>query len=222
MSVDVGSGHLLWNGKLTPKVSSGSRKGREAMGWMHAPVSEVYRTWLALPTEWTPEQRETFIALWADRLEDEAGDLAMDIREESLRAWQAEHGRQPDFETSVRLSATAMETAREAVVRERLYDRIPLDEDGDAIPPEPVSGVPWEKRWMDYRYRVAEVTDAINEHARQVWPDNSTMFQVMGGLLLAARLEEGRPVPRTRRDQLAQDLVRDINEFLCRMNYPPE
>ena len=33
-----------------------------------------------------------------------------------------------------------------------------LDEDGDAIPPEPVSGVPWEKRWMDYRYRVAEVT----------------------------------------------------------------
>jgi len=45
---------------------------------------------------------------------------------------------------------------------------------------------------------------------------------VMGGLLLAARLEEGRPVPRTRRDQLAQDLVRDINEFLCRMNYPPE
>ena len=192
------------------------------MGWMHAPVSEVYGTWLAMPTEWTPEQRETFIALWADRLEDEAGDLAMDIREESLRAWQAQHGRQPDFETSVRLSATAMETAREAVVRERLYDRIPLDEDGDAIPPEPVSGVPWEKRWMDYRYRVAEVTDAINEHARQVWPDNSTMFQVMGGLLLAARLEEGRPVPRTRRDQLAQDLVRDINEFLCRMNYPPE
>ncbi len=146
------------------------------MGWMHAPVSEVYRTWLALPTEWTPEQRETFIALWADRLEDEAGDLAMDIREESLRAWQAEHGRQPDFETSVRLSATAMETAREAVVRERLYDRIPLDEDGDAIPPEPVSGVPWEKRWMDYRYRVAEVTDAINEHARQVWPERRVVM----------------------------------------------
>lgn len=192
------------------------------MGWMHAPVSEVYGKWLALPTDWTAEQRETFIALWAERLEDEAGDLAMDIREESLRAWRAEHGQQPDFLTSVRISETAMQTARESVVRERLYDRIPLDEDGDAIPPEPVSGVPWNKRWMDHRYRVGESTDEIDEHARQVWPDHSTMFQVLAAELLTARLEEGRPVPKTRRDQLAHDLVPDINEMLCRMKRPPE
>lgn len=221
MSIGVGGERLLWN-RSTPKVSSGSGKGREAMGWMHAPVSEVYGTWLAVPTEWTPEQRETFIALWADRLEDEAGDLAMDIREESLLAWQAQHGRQPDFETSVRLSATAMETAREAVVRERLYDRIPLDEDGDAIPPEQVSGVPWEKRWMDHRYRVAEPTDAVADHARQLWPEHTPMFRVLGAMLLAARLEEDRPVPRNRRDQLAQDLVPEINEMLCRMKRAPE
>ncbi len=221
MSIGVGGERLLWN-RSTPKVSSGSGKGREAMGWMHAPVSEVYGTWLAMPTEWTPEQRETFIALWADRLEDEAGDLAMDIREESLRAWQAQHGRQPDFETSVRLSATAMETAREAVVRERLYDRIPLDEDGDAIPPEPVSGVPWEKRWMDHRYQVAEPTDAVADHARKLWPEHTPMFRVLGAMLLAARLEEDRPVPRNRRDQLTQDLVPEINEMLCRMKRAPE
>jgi len=221
VSIGVGGERLLWN-RSTPKVSSGSGKGREAMGWMHAPVSEVYGTWLAMPTEWTPEQRETFIALWADRLEDEAGDLAMDIREESLRAWQAQHGRQPDFETSVRLSATAMETAREAVVRERLYDRIPLDEDGDAIPPEPVSGVPWEKRWMDHRYQVAEPTDAVADHARKLWPEHTPMFRVLGAMLLAARLEEDRPVPRNRRDQLTQDLVPEINEMLCRMKRAPE
>lgn len=222
MSISVGGERLLWNGKL-PTTCTGTRnKGNAMPGWMHAPVAGVYGKWLALPTEWTPEQRETFIALWAERLEEEAGDLAMDIREESLRAWQEQHGQYPDFFTSVRIGETAMETARESVVRERLYDRIPLDEDGDAILPEPVSGVPWEKRWMDHRYRVGESTDAVAEHARQVWPGHSSMFHVLAAELLTARLEEGRPVPRTRRDQLAHDLVAEINEMLCRMKRPPE
>lgn len=222
MSISVGGEHLLWNGRLTPKIGSGSRKkGDATMGWMHAPVSEVYGKWLALPTDWTAEQRETFIALWAERLEGEAGDLAMDIREESLRAWRAEHGQQPDLRracASVRLRCRPRGNRWSA---NAFYDRIPLDEDGDAIPPEPVSGVPWNKRWMDHRYRVGESTDEIDEHARQVWPDHSTMFQVLAAELLTARLEEGRPVPKTRRDQLAHDLVPDINEMLCRMKRPP-
>jgi hypothetical protein len=143
----------------------------------------------------------------------------MDIREESLRAWQAQHGRQPDFETSVRLSATAMETARE-VVRERLYDRIPLDEDGDAIPPEPVSGVPWEKRWMDHRYRSPSPLTPSPTTPASCGPSTPHDVPGDGGMLLAARLEERPPGAQDRRDQLAQDLVRDINEFLCRMNTP--
>ena len=191
-------------------------------GWMHSAVSEVYGKWLAIPTDWTAEQRETFISLWAERLEIEAGDLAMDIRDTSVQAWYDNHGQPPDFTTTKRIYETALENAREAVVRERLYDRIPLDEDGDAIPPEPVSGVPWDKRWMDHRYRVAEATDAIDEHVRLVWPDHSTMFQGRAADLRTARLEENRPVPRNRRDQLAQDLVPEINEMLCRMKRAPE
>jgi hypothetical protein len=222
MSVDVGGERVLWNAKSAPACTGTRKQGNAMPGWMHAPVSEVYSKWLALPTEWTAEQRETFIALWVDRLEDEAADLSIDIREESLRAWRADHGRQPDFFTSVRITETAMQTAREAVVRERLYDRIPLDENGDAIPPEPVSGVPWDKRWMDPRYRVREPSEAIEERAREVWPEHSSMFRVVAARLLTARAEEGRPVPRTRRDQLAHDLVPEINEMLCRMKRPPE
>lgn len=191
-------------------------------GWMHTAVSEVYGRWLPIPTDWTAEQRETFIALWAERLETEAGDMAMDIKDTSVQAWRNEHGQHPDFSTTVRICETALETAREAVVRERLYDTIPLTEDGDPIPAEPVSGVPWDKRWMDHRYRVGEPTDAIYDRVRQVWPDHSPMFRVLAADLLVARLEEGRPVPRNRRDQLAHDLVPDINEALCRMKRPPE
>lgn len=191
-------------------------------GWMHTAVAEVYGQWLAMPTEWTDDQRETFIRIWAERLEYEAGNLAMDIKDTAVRAWREQHGHQPDFLTNVRINETSLQNAREAVVRERLYDRIPLTEDGEPIPPEPVCGVPWEKRWMDHRYQVGEPTDTIEERASQVWPDHSPMFHVQAAKLLVARLEENRPVPRSRRDQLAHDLVPEINEMLCRMKYPPE
>ena len=222
MSVRVGGARVLWNTKSTPPCTGTRKQGKAMPGWMHAPVSEVYTKWLALPAEWTAEQRDTFIALWVDRLEDEAADLSMSIRDESIRAWRADHGQHPDYFTTVRIGETAMQTAREAVVREHLYDRIPLDENGDAIPPEPVSGVPWHKRWMDHRYQVRKPSEAIRERVREVWPEHSSMFQVLAADLLTARLEEGRAVPRTRRDQLAHDLVPEINEMLCRMKRPPE
>ncbi len=189
---------------------------------MHGPVDEVYTTWLAIPTEWTAEQRAMFIGIWADRLNYEAGNLVIDIQETAVRAWMDRHGRYPDFAAKVRICETSLQNAREAVLRERLYGRIPLTADGDPIPPEPVSGVPFEKRWMDHRYRVGEPTHAIEERARQVWPDHSIMFHVLAADLLVARLEDGRSVPRTRRDQLAHDLIPDINEMLCRMKRLPE
>lgn len=223
MSVRIDGEHLLWNPRSAPTVRNGMRKPNTAMStWMHAPVTEVYTTWLAMPAEWTAEQRAMFINIVADRLNYEAGNLATDLKDTAVRAWREQHGQHPDFTTSVQLWETSLQNAREAVVRERLYDRIPLNEDGEAIPPEPVSGVPWAKRWMDHRYRVGEPTDAIDELASEVWPDHSAMFQVLAAKLLVARLEEGRPVPRTRRDQLAHDLVPEINEMLCRMKRAPE
>ncbi len=75
---------------------------------------------------------------------------------------------------------------------------------------------------MDHRYQVAEPTDAVADHARKLWPEHTPMFRVLGAMLLAARLEEDRPVPRNRRDQLTQDLVPEINEMLCRMKRAPE
>ncbi len=222
MSVRVDTERVLWSGKLTRTTRTATRKPRSMMSWMSRPVEDVYGQWLAIPTEWTPAQRKTFLGAWTEYLDGKASEMAMDLGEAAVAQWRDQHGRHPDFLTAVRLRETAMENAREAVVRQELYDRIPLTEDGDPVPPEPVSGVPWEKRWMDPRYRIGEVEEAVADHVRLVWPDHSPMFRALAAWLLTARLEDHRPVPRTRRDQLAHDLVPEVNEMLGRMNRPPE
>ena len=190
--------------------------------WIRQAVEEVYRQWLAMPQEWTPAQREKFIDLCTEHMDRKAAEMAMDLRDDSVRQWRDDHGQHPDFLTTVRLYETAVENAREAVVRQELYDTIPLTQDGDPIPAEPVTGVPWEKRWMDHRYQIAESTDEMDDHVRLVWPDHSSMFRVLAAMLLTARHQEDRPLPRTRRDQLAHDLVPEINEMMIRMRRPPE
>lgn len=223
MSIRVDTERLLWSGKLTRTTGTTTKNPRSLVSeWIREAVEEVYRQWLPIPTEWTPPQREKFIDLWTEHLDRQAAEMAMEIRDGSVRSWMDENGQHPDFQTTIRLYETALENAREALVRQELYDKIPVTQDGDPVVPEPVTGVPWEKRWMDHRYRIAEATDAMEEHVHRVWPDHSSMFQVLAAMLLTARREEDRPVPRTRRDQLAHDLVPEINEMLRRIKRPPE
>ncbi len=189
---------------------------------MRQAVNDVYRHQLGLPAEWTPQQRELFIDLVTDRLDGQAAALAMQLGENAIRRWRDIHGGQyPDHATTVGLHATAMQNAREAIVREELYALIPQrSEDQQPHPPGPpvVQGVPWENRWRDLRYRTPP-SEAIEELAHHVWAERTPMFRVAAAYLLAARAEEGRRVPRGPRHPLARRLALLIEEELHAYGY---
>jgi hypothetical protein len=192
---------------------------------MRQAVSEVYRKHLGLPIEWSPEQQELFVDLMTRRLDEKAADLADELTTAAIGRWTHEHGQHPDYLTTVRLHETAQENAREAIVRQELYDKIPAadDESNDQTPPQPVTGAPWEERWRDLRYR-AEPSEAIENLADTVWsPERYTaMFRVVAGYLLATRHEEGLEIPTSPRHALAVKLVPQINEDLIAMGHPAE
>lgn len=193
--------------------------------WMRPAVSDVYHRQLGLPTEWTPQQCDQFIDLVTARLDNQASELAMQLGEDAISRWRAIHaGQSPDFSTTVGLRETALQNAREAVVRQELYALIPQppeDQEHQTPLPQPplVQGVPWEKRWQHLNYQTPP-SEAIEELASHVWPDRSPMFQVEAGYLLAARAEESRPVPSSPRHRLAYQLAPLIEEALAAAGYP--
>ena len=214
----------LWTG-TRPRICSTARKPRKTVSdWMRQAVEEVYRRHLGLPVEWTPEQQERFLDMVTDRLDQKAFDLAGELASAAISHWTVEHSQHPDYLTTVRLNETAQENAREAIARQELYDQIPVPGEGTQhLPPPPITGVPWEGRWRDLRYR-AEPTEAIEELVDQVWPSErwTAMFRVVAGYLLATRHEEGLEIPTSPRHFLAERLVPQINEDLAALGYPAE
>ncbi len=191
--------------------------------WMRQAVNDVYHRQLGLPQEWTPEQGELFLNLVTNRLDDQAAELAMQLGEEAVNRWRQIHaGQFPDHATTVGLHETALQNAREAIVRQEIYALIPQrPEDQQPQPPDPLSvqAVPWENRWRDLRYRTPP-SEEIEELASHVWAGRSPMFQVAAAYLLAARAEEGRPVPRGPRHRLAHQLAPLIEEELRADGHP--
>lgn len=215
---------MLWSGTRRPRVCSALRRPRIAVTeWMRQAVDEVYRQWLGLPTEWTPQQRERFIDQLTSRLDQQAAEMAVDLQAGEVARWTREHqGQHPDHSTSVALYRTSEENAREAVVRSELYDKIPRgDEDSEYQSPPPISGVPWDKRWADPRFQV-EPSEQVQELANRVWPDRSPMFQMMAAHLLAVRLQDGMELPTSHRHVLAVKLVTEVNEELAKIGRPAE
>lgn len=215
---------VLWTKtrRRTTICSAARRPKKTVSEWMRQAVTDVYRRQLGLPVEWTPEQQELFLDLVTARLDEKAFDLAMDLRSAAIQRWTAEHGQHPDYLTTVKLHQTAEENAREAIVRQELYDKI-TDDETKHQPPAQVTGVPWRERWMHLRYRT-EPNEAIEELVRQVWPEDryTAMFRVTASYLLAARLEDGLELPTSRRHILAVELVPQVNKELDNLGYPPE
>lgn len=195
---------------------------------MRQAVDDVYPQWLPLPAEWSPEQTERFLDQTTQRLDRMAGAMADELAATAITDWTSQHGQHPDYLTTVRLRATAMQTARETVVRQELYDQIPpTDETSDVDPPlaqqTPASEVPWNQRWNNARYR-SEPGEELEDLAQRVWPDHqfSTMFQIKAAYLLIARIEDGLPVPDGPQHPLASDLAPMVYDDLRDDGYPVE
>lgn len=109
--------------------------------------------------DWTPQQKRRHLNDLTARLDRMAAQMADDLAASAIQQWTQRHGAHPDYLTTVRLRETALQNARETVVRQELYDQIeePPEQTVAFNPPlpqpVPASQVPWNLRWNDARYR---------------------------------------------------------------------
>lgn len=227
-----GIGRTLWPARAATNsqiCSASRRQTTPVTEWMGQAVNEVYGQWLDLPRDWTPQQRQRFLSEETGRLDRLAAQMADELAASSIQEWTQRHGLHPDYQTTVRLRQTALQNAREAIVRQELYDLIPepleqtVDFDPPLHQPLPPSQVPWNQRWNDARYRSepGERTEALTE---MVWPapQFSVMFRIKAAYLLSARLEDQLPVPDGPQHPLASDLAPLVYEDLRLDGYPVE
>lgn len=227
-----GIGRTLWRAGPTTssRICSASRRlTTPVTEWMHQAVSDVYRHWLDLPPDWTPEQRDRHLNEVTARLDRMAAQMADDLAVSAIQEWATHHGQHPDYLTTVRLRQTALQNARETIVRQELYDQIEepteatVDFDPPLQQPIPASQVPWYQRWNDARYR-SEPGERIEALAEMVWPapQFSVMFRIKAAYLLIARIEDQLPVPDSPQHRLAAELAPLVFEDLRVDGYPVE
>jgi hypothetical protein len=98
--------------------------------WMRQAVDDASRQ-LPLPEDWTQKQKEQYLDELTNGLDRMAAELADTLAATAITEWSTRHGQHPDYLTMVRLRQTALQNARETIVRQELYDLILQDEGGD-------------------------------------------------------------------------------------------
>lgn len=222
MTSGIAQGRLLWTRSNRICSASTYRRLKPVSEWMREAVTIAYRQ-LGLPTCWTSEQVETFLNLVTARLDDKAAALSLDLGEDAISRWRMAHpGQDPDHHTVIGLHETALQNAREAVVRQELYAMIPTPAEDHPVPAGPPNvEVRWEDRWRDKRFRT-KPTEAVFDWVYAVWPERSTMFRVKAAYLVATTAEEGLPVPSSPRHHLVPQFTRRVEEELHADGYPIE
>ena len=227
-----GIGRTLWRaGTSSNRICSASRRPTTPVTqWMRQAVDDVYRQWLSLPDDWTPAQQHRYLQNMTSRLDRMAAELADTLAAAAITEWTTRHGQHPDFLTTVGLRETALQNARETIVRQELYDLIPQDDSDETVDfdpplrqPIPASQVPWDQRWKDARYR-SDPGEQIEALAEMVWPAPtfSVMFRIKAAYLLIARIEDQLPVPDGPQHPLAAELAPMVYEDLRADGYPVE
>ncbi|WP_239655433.1 hypothetical protein [Mycobacterium riyadhense] len=195
--------------------------------WMRQAVDDVYRQ-LPLPEDWSPEHKERYLQTLTSGLDRIAAELADTLAAAAITEWSTRHGQHPDYLTTVRLRETALQNARETIVRQELYDLIPQDDSEQTVEfdpplqrPVPASQVPWDQRWKDARYR-SDPGERIEALAEMVWPAPafSVMFRIKAAYLLIARGEDQLPIPDGPQHSLAAQLASMVYEDLRADGYP--
>lgn len=190
-------------------------------------VAQAYAQSLQLPEEWSPAQREAFLDEEASRISYQVAELAAELSAQAVGEWTTTHGQHPDYQTKVGLLNTARSQAMEIVLANELYEQSPTEEDqpstlwGEDQPMPDRSQVPWDQRWTQPQYR-SEPSRNLEELIARLWPDPhfSAVFRIKAGYLLAARAEEGLPLPAGPQDPLSAQLVQMVHADLRRDGLP--
>lgn len=175
-------------------------------------VEDAYTRFLQLPDEWTPAQRQRFLDEQAAHISYLVAELGAEMGAQAVADWTKAHHSPPDYMTKVGLLNTAHAQAMEIVLNNEIYEMIPdfndTPTDSEAPPMPPREQVPWNKRWTSPRYRT-EPSEELEALVRRVWPDPrfTVGFRIKAGYLMAARIEDGLPIPDHPGHPLAGDLA---------------
>lgn len=224
-----GIGRTLWRAETSSsRICSASRRPTTPVTqWMRQAVDDVYRQ-LPLPEDWSPEHKEQYLNNLTSGLDRMAAELADTLAATAITEWSTRRGQHPDYLTTVRLRQTALQNARETIVRQELYDLLAQDDSEETVDfdppltrPIPSSQVPWHQRWKDARYR-SDPGEQIEAVTEMVWPapSFSVMFRIKAAYLLIARVEDQLPIPVGPHDPLAAQLAPMVYEDLRADGYP--
>lgn len=177
-------------------------------------VHEVHTRYLSLPEALSPAQQEQFLDQEANRISRLVADLAAELGEQAIVDWQNRNGQPPDFTTKTGLLNSARASAMEIVLHEQLYEKIPQEPEAQQnqeqiTPPVDRAQLPWDQRWTRTAYRT-DPDETLEALAETVWPDPdfSVVFRIKAGYLLAARAEDGQPLPSQPGEDLAAELAK--------------
>ena len=93
---------------------------------IHQIVCRVYKNFLSLPEQWSPEQRAEFLENEATRMSDRVADLEDHMASHAINEWRRTHdGEFPDFFTKVGMINNSRLQAMEVVLSNELYELIP-------------------------------------------------------------------------------------------------
>lgn len=207
-------------------------------------VDNIYTNYLdhELPDDWTPTQRRQFLDDRAAAISRQILVLADEMAARAIAEWTGHHnGQHPDYLTHVGLINTTRLQAKEIVLHNELYEQIPDTDDEQVIsdtdlygdehieydrvdgawrrvePPRPADydQTPSDQRWTRPRYRTDPTTD-LEALIAKLWPQpqHSAWFQIKAGYLLAARAEDGLPLPTGPEEPLAVQLAQMVNNDL--------
>jgi len=189
-------------------------------------VAQAYAQTVQLQ-QWSPEQRQAFLDDEASRIRHQVAELAAEMGAQAVGEWTKVHGQHPDYQTKVGLLNTARSQAMEIVLANELYEQSPTEDDqpstlwGEDQPMPDRSHVPWDQRWTRPQYR-SEPSQDHEELITHLWPDPhfSAVFRIKAGYLLAARAEEGLPLPDGPQDPLTAQLAQMVHTDLRRDGLP--
>lgn len=179
-------------------------------------VQTVYSTDLGLPEEWTPQRREQFLQAEADKISSMAASMAEELWEKALVVWSRQrNGKTPNRATKVALLQAARVQAVQTVLNTELYELIEADETTPQWQtpdpsPDPAQ-LDWTQRWKNPTYQ-SEPHEDLEALIDQLWPapNFSGPFRIKAGYLMAARAEDGQPVPDRPEDPLTAELAQMI------------
>src|SRR5690349_20351022 len=114
-----GIGRTLWRaGMNSNRICSASRRPTTPVTqWMRQAVNDA-RPWLTLPEDWTADQQERYLQGLVNRLDRMAAEMSDSMAASAIAEWSSRHEQHPDYLTTVKLRQTALQNARETIVRQ--------------------------------------------------------------------------------------------------------